>query len=260
MSATASILKPLPIDILKPEIQLRIDEEVREGLLKMKQVLEDKIESEAMALCSGDRFLGDGKLCGMIARTIAVHKTDCNCVPCYYGTHLQDAGSTPVGVDRLGYLAAIFGCDRFEPRMLTDSIENLMLLLEQQHARETGRLGRRCQDHARLARRCQDYKMMMLKLKGFVQNGCMAHIFKIQEEVLALHVVIRGLETRISAEECVMLRTAETAHKQMLRTAEAELLSSLLRSPSRRREYLIKKHETLGDEAYRAYVKSGYIE
>ena len=226
MSATASILKPLPIDILKPEIQLRIDEEVREGLLKMKQVLEDKIESEVMALCSGDRFLGDGKLCGLIARTIAVHKTDCNCVPCYYGTHLQDAGSTPVGVDRLGYLAVIFGCDRFEPRMLTDSIENLMLLLEQQHARETGRLGRRCQDHAQLARRCQDYKMMMLKLKGFVQNGCMAHIFKIQEEVLALHVVIRGLETRISAEECViyklpMLRTAEAAHKQMLRTAEA---------------------------------------
>ena len=115
----------------------------------------------------------------------------------------------------------IFGCDRFEPRMLTDSIENLMLLLEQQHARETGRLGRRCQDHARLARRCQDYKMMMLKLKGFVQNGCMAHIFKMQEEVPALHVVIRGLETRISAEECVMLRTAEAAHKQMLRTAEA---------------------------------------
>ena len=218
MSATASILKPLPIDILKPEIQLRIDEEVREGLLKMKQVLEDKIESEVMVLCSGDQFLGDGKLCGMIARTIAVHKTDCNCLPCHYGTHLQDAGSTPVGVDRLGYLAEIFGCDRFEPRMLTDSIENLVLLLKQQNTKDM--FPSNCV-MGRLAERCQDHALMMLKLEGFVHNGGMAHIFKMQEEVLALHVVIRGLETRISAEECVMLRTAEAAHKQMLRTAEA---------------------------------------
>jgi len=81
----------------------------------------------------------------------------------------------------------------------------------------------------------------------------MAHIYEMQEEVLALHVVIRGLETRISAEECViyklpMLRTAEAANKQMLRTAEAALEFAFLHDTSLNTRSLTRTTKALADE------------